>query len=155
MNSKDVGEPSRTSYKSFTFRTSTNWTGGCCGTLSSEGKPALTIPGAPEFKSNGGQWSPEDMFVAAVEVCHMATFMAYANKSHIPILSYKSHANGVLEYVDGDYRFTRIVIFPTIAVPNTAVESQVHSMLREAQKHCLVSNSIASIVEVNPTIMVQ
>jgi organic hydroperoxide reductase OsmC/OhrA len=31
----------------------------------------------------------------------------------------------------------------------------VHGLLREAEKHCLVANSIASIVEVNPTIIVE
>ena len=55
----------------------------------------------------------------------------------------------------GDYRFTRIVIFPTIAVAGSVAETEVHDILREAEKHCLVANSIASIVEVSPTIMVQ
>jgi hypothetical protein len=40
-------------------------------------------------------------------------------------------------------------------VAGPEVEQEVHSLLREAQRHCLVVNSIASIVEVNPTIMVQ
>jgi organic hydroperoxide reductase OsmC/OhrA len=100
-------------------------------------------------------WTPEDMFVGAVEVCHMATFLAFAAKKQIPITSYRSHANGVLEFVDGDYRFTRIVIFPTIVVPSSTSETDVHSTLREAQRHCLVTNSIASIVEVNPTLIME
>jgi organic hydroperoxide reductase OsmC/OhrA len=95
------------------------------------------------------------MFVGAVEVCHMVTFLTFAAKKEIPIISYKSHANGVLEYVDGDYRFTRIVIFPTIVVAGTTDETVVHATLREAQRHCLVTNSIASIVEVNPTLIME
>jgi organic hydroperoxide reductase OsmC/OhrA len=61
----------------------------------------------------------------------------------------------VLEFIDGDFRFTRIVIFPTITVGSSVAETDVHLLLREAEKHCLVANSIASIVEVNPTIIVQ
>jgi organic hydroperoxide reductase OsmC/OhrA len=95
------------------------------------------------------------MFVACVEMCHMSTFIAFAAKRRLPIVSYQSHANGVLEYVEGDYRFTRIVIFPTIVVSSTSAETEVQSALRDAEEHCLVTNSIASIVEVNPTIVVQ
>jgi organic hydroperoxide reductase OsmC/OhrA len=109
----------------------------------------------PEFKGEQGLWSPEEMFVASVEACHMATFLTFAARKQIPVLAYKSHSNGVLEYIDGDYRFTRIVIFPTITVSKAAVEGTVHALLREAEKRCLVANSIASIVEVNPTIMVE
>ena len=85
----------------------------------------------------------------------MATFMAFAAQKSLPIISYKSHANGVLEFVDGDYRFTRIVIFPTIVVERTVSEAEVHATLREAEKHCLVANSIDSIVEVTPTLIMQ
>ena len=142
-------------HKTFTFRTSTTWTGARSGLLSASGKPELRVSVPPEFKGEEGVWSSEEMFVASVETCHMTTFLTYAEKEAIPIRAYRSHANGVLEYIDGDYRFTRIVIFPTIAIPPSVEESRVHALLREAQKHCLVANSIASIVEVNPTIMTQ
>ena len=141
--------------KSFTYKTSTVWTEGRSGTLSSEGKPTIRISSPPEFKGERNAWTPEEMFVGSVEMCHMNTFLAFAERRNIPILSYRSHANGVLEYVEGDYRFTRIVIFPTIAVCSSVAETEVHDILREAEKHCLVANSIASIVEVSPTIMVQ
>ncbi|MEW6509660.1 MAG: OsmC family protein [Bacteroidota bacterium] len=142
-------------HKNFTYKTSTSWTEGQTGTLAAEAKPTLCISSPPEFRGEPGMWTPEEMFVGAVEVCHMVTFLAFAAKKQIPIVSYKSHANGVLEYVDNDYRFTRIVIFPTIVFGGTVSEAEVHSTLREAEKHCLVANSIASIVEVNPTLMMQ
>ncbi len=148
-------ERSRIRQKVFTFKTCATWTGGRSATVAGEGKPALAVRGRPELKPENDLWSSEDMFVAAVELCHMATFLSAASKERVPVLSYKSHANGVLEYVDGDYRFTRIVIFPTITVSNPAMEAQVHALLCEAQKHCMVANSIASLVEVNPTIMVE
>jgi organic hydroperoxide reductase OsmC/OhrA len=141
--------------KSFTFKTSTTWTDSRSGSLASEGKPAFRVSSPPEFKGERGVWTPEDLFVGAVETCHMTTFLAFAAQRKLPIHSYKSHANGVLEFIDGDFRFTRIVIFPTITVGSSVAETDVHLLLREAEKHCLVANSIASIVEVNPTIIVQ
>jgi organic hydroperoxide reductase OsmC/OhrA len=109
----------------------------------------------PEFKGERNVWTPEEMFVGSLEMCHMTTFLAFAERRNLSIISYRSHANGVLEYVEGDYRFTRIVIFPTIAVASSAAETVVHEILREAEKHSLAANSIASVVEVSPTIIVQ
>jgi organic hydroperoxide reductase OsmC/OhrA len=146
---------SKSRQKSLTFRTSAVWTEGTSGVLTSEGKPPIKVSNPPEFKGKDGVWTPEDMFVASVEVCHMATFLAFARTRNLPVLSYESHSNGVLEYMDGDYRFTRIVIFPTINVADSSKESEVHLILREAQEHCLVANSIATIVEVNPTIVIR
>ena len=151
-------EPSgqeKTRFRTFTYKTCTTWAEGRSGTLTSEGKPSLRFSAPPEFKGEAGVWTPEHMFVACVETCHMSTFIAFAARRDLPIVSYRSHANGVLEYVDGDYRFTRIVIFPTIVVSSSSAEEDVKSTLQDAEKHCLVTNSIASIVEVNPTIVVQ
>jgi organic hydroperoxide reductase OsmC/OhrA len=148
-------EQSNTKRRSFTYKTSTCWTGGRSGTLAREGKPTIHVSSLPEFKGESDLWTPEEMFVASVEISHMSTVMSLASEHQLQVLSYKSHANGVLECVDGDYRFTRIVIFLTITVAASAAEAEVHAILREAQKHCLVANSIASIVEVNPTIVIQ
>jgi len=128
--------------RSFTYRTSSAWVEGRSGFLTSEGKPTLRISSPPEFKGEQGVWSPEDLFVASVEMCHMATFMGYAAKENVPVISYRSHANGVLEYVDGDYRFTRIVIFPTVIIPANTFEKNVQQLFQEAQRHCQVANSI-------------
>jgi peroxiredoxin-like protein len=151
----DTTEQSKVRHKAFTFKTNLSWNGGKLGTLAGDGKPPVQVTTPPEFKGDTGIWTPEDLFVASVEACHMTTFLAYAQRAQLPIISYQSHANGVLEFIDNEYRFTRIVLFPTIIVEKSAKEEEVYSMLREAHKHCLVANSIASIVEVNPTIMVK
>lgn len=140
---------------SLTFKTSALWTGNRSGTLSADGRPCIAVSSPPEFKGERGVWTPEDLFVGAIELCHMNTFMAFAEREHIPVLSFKSHANGVLEFVDGDYRFTRIVIFPTISVGPEVNEADIYALVKKTEQHCLLSNSIASIVEVNPTIIVQ
>jgi len=142
-------------HRSFTYRTSAAWLEGRSGLLSSEGKPTLRISSPPEFKGECGVWTPEEMFVASVEMCHMSTFMGFAAKADVPVTSYRSHANGVLDFVDGGYRFTRIVIFPTIVIPSQEFEDEVQNLLKESARHCLVANSIAAIVEITPTLMVQ
>jgi organic hydroperoxide reductase OsmC/OhrA len=138
--------------KSFTYQTALEWKGNRRGMLSSEGKPSLAVSSPPEFKGEPGFWTPEDLFVAAVEVCHMATFLSFAQRKGVAIESYRSSARGTLEFIDGDYRFTRIVLTPEIAITNRTEEVDVHVLLRDAHKHCLVSNSVNTVVEVNPTI---
>jgi organic hydroperoxide reductase OsmC/OhrA len=90
-----AAELTKTKHKVYTYKTNTSWTEGKSGTLSAEGKPMLKITSPPEFRGEPGMWTPEDMFVGAVEVCHMATFLAFAARKQIPITSYRSHANGV------------------------------------------------------------
>ncbi len=151
----DTMDRTKTRQKSFTFRTSVSWKSERSGSLTANGKPPIQVSAPREFRGNPNEWSAEDLFIAAVEICHMQTFLASAAQHSVPVVSYTSHANGVLEFVDGDFRFTRIVIFPTIGIPAPGAENVVHGLLREAEKHCLVANSIASIVEVNPTIIVE
>lgn len=148
------GEPG-SRRKPLTYRTAATWTEARSGILTSDGKNPIRVSNPPEFKGEPGLWSPEEMFVASVEACHMATFLSFAAKTNLQVLGYRSHSNGVLEFIDGDYRFTRVVIFPTVTVPRGSPEAEVLSLLREAEKHCLVANSIDSIVEVNPTIVQQ
>ncbi len=86
--------------RTFTYRTSTTWLDGRSGMLSSDGKPSIRVASPPEFKGEPNVWTPEDMFVASVEICHMATFISFAARQSLPVTSYRSHANGVLELVD-------------------------------------------------------
>lgn len=142
-------------YKSLTFRTSSSWTAGKGGLLEAEGREPLRVSAPEVFLGESGAWTPEDLLVASVESCHMATFLAHASRRQLPVRAYRSHSNGVLEHQDGHYRFTRIVIFPTITVAGSVSEAEVHALLREAQEQCLVTNSLASLVEVNPTILME
>lgn len=142
-------------HKSFSYTTNLMWVDGRIGTLTSAGKPSLQISSPPEFKGSPGYWTPEDVFVGSVEMCQMLTFIGIAGKQGVPFISYKSSAKGTLEFIDGQYRFTRIVIVPVIAVEEPGTESQISAILREAHKKCLIANSISAIVEVNPQVEVR
>lgn len=155
MTDMETMEQPKPRHKTFTYKTSLEWAGNRAGMLSSEGKPSFRVSSPPEFKGEAGVWSPEDLFVASVEICHMSTFLAFALRKQLPLLSYQSNALGTLEFIDGNYRFSRIVITPTITVAAGASEGDVYVLMREAHRHCLVANSITAIVEVNPTIITE
>ena len=67
--------------KRYTYRTSVRWSQQKKGNISSPGKPEIEVATPPEFKGHEGIWSPEDLFVASVNVCVMSTFLAFAERA--------------------------------------------------------------------------
>lgn len=141
-------------YKTFMYRTTLEWAGNRSGMLAAEGKPSFRVASPPEFKGEAGVWTPEDLFVAAVDICTMTTFMAFAHRMQLPIVSYTSRAEGILEFVDSGYRFTKVILRPEILVGTADAVDRVRRTLHDAHENCLVANSIRSEVVVEPTISI-
>jgi len=131
-------------HKSFTYHTRVKWTGGRAGMLSSEGKPDVKVGSPPEFRGEAGVWTPEDMFLASVETCTLMTFAAFSERLKIPVVSYESSAEGLLEFVDGGYQFTRITLRPIVRVSSPEAVAQARKTLDDAHHACMVSRSVKS-----------
>ncbi len=142
-------------FKSFTYHTGVEWKSDRQALLRSEGKPEIDVSSTPEFKGIPGVWTPEDMLVAALEICQMSTFLAFGMRKGIPLKSYKSSAEGLLENVDGKYRFTKIIVKPIIVVEASWTKEQVEELVHVAHDNCLIGNSITAEVIVEPTIMLE
>ncbi len=141
-------------HKSFQYHTSLQWGGNRAGTLFTDGKPEIRVSAPPEFKGEPGIWSPEDLFVAAVNSCTMTTFLAFALRLEIPLEMYISDAEGTLEFTGDGYQFTRVVLRPRIIVAEeNAIEAATRA-IHDAHEKCLISNSIRAEVIVEPTIEV-
>jgi organic hydroperoxide reductase OsmC/OhrA len=151
MNSTTIALPVKR-YKTFTYHTGLEWLQGRQAKLSSNGKPVLDVSSPPEFKGMPGLWTPEDLFVASAEICMMSTFLSFGGRKNIPLLSYKSSAQGVLESVDGKYRFTKVIIAPQIRVERSWTEGQVEEVVHQAHENCLIANSMTAVIEVQPQI---
>jgi organic hydroperoxide reductase OsmC/OhrA len=141
--------------KSFKYHVNVAWLENRAGTLSSEGKPSIRVASPPEFKGEAGTWSPEDLFVAAVNACTMTTFIALATRLQIPLVSYTSDAEGTLEFVDGGYTFTKVVLRPVVEVRTADAVIQAEQTMQTAHKTCLIANSVKSQVVVEPVISVR
>jgi len=148
-------DQTRVREKQFTYNTGVRWSGGKIGTLSTNGREPLRVSSPPEFKGTPGLWTPEDMFVGALEMCQLLTFLALAKRRNISIVSYSSTASGNLELVNGGFRFTKIVITPIVGVADPAAEDEVLALVSQAHHHCLVANSVSSTVEVNATVIIE
>ena len=144
--------PAAVRHKSFTYQTFCEWAGGKAATFSATGKPTLRVSSPPEFRGEENVWTPEDLFVGSIEICLLMTFAAIAQRRQIPVEAYYSEAEGLLEFVEDGYRFTRVVIKPTIVVANhDAIDAAIEAIGR-AHRDCLVSNSLLTEVSVEPDV---
>jgi organic hydroperoxide reductase OsmC/OhrA len=137
------------------FRTSVQWISDKIGTLSAEDKAPFTFSSPPEFKGTPELWTPEELFVGALEMCHMLTFMGFAEKRHLAVLSYLSEAEGTLEFVGGAYRFTNVTIRPTIYVGDPTEVVLIQKLAEDIHGRCLIANSVAATVEYRPKVFVR
>lgn len=138
--------------KTFTYQTSCRWTNGRSGLMSSPDKADLAVSSPPEFKGDPSKWSPEELLVAAVESCTMATFLAYAERWELPIEGYFSSAEGLMEWIGDTYRFSRITVSPTIVIGAGASTEEAFEVLKAAKPHCFISNSLSAEVWFEPTV---
>ena len=138
--------------KRYTYRTSVRWSEQKRGVMSSAGKPDIQVATPPEFKGHEGIWSPEDLFVASVNVCVMSTFLAFAERAGVAFTAYESEAEGVLELVDGKFQVTTIVVKPRLSLKSGEDVGKARELLAKAEANCLVSNSIKSKVTLEATI---
>ncbi len=138
--------------KVYTYHTTVKWTEQRKGIMSCAGKPDVEVATPPEFKGHEGIWSPEDLFVASVNICVMSTFLAFAERAGLLFTTYNSNAEGRLELVDGKFQFTAITVRPKITLRPGEDMAKAKELLAKAEAGCLISNSIKSRVMVEPTI---
>ncbi|OGK11218.1 MAG: hypothetical protein A2Y63_01525 [Candidatus Riflebacteria bacterium RBG_13_59_9] len=141
--------------KTFSFQTGLRWLGGRKGELrAGEAKPALLVGSPPEFKGDPENLSPEDLFLAAISVCQMTTFVALAERAGLEFSSYEDSCQGVMEVVEGKLVFTRVVLHPKVAIRSAEDRDRALELINEAHKKCAIANSASCEVEVEPEIIV-
>ena len=144
------GEPIK-----YVYNTSLKWVGEKKGKLSAEGKPDILTACPPEYQGHPNIWSPEDLYIASVEVCTMTTFLYLAKKFNLEIKSYQSKAKGIAELVDKYFQFSSIKIDIKIGITDKKEKDKINKILEKIPKICLVSNSIKSKVIMNADIFIE
>lgn len=139
--------------KVYLYHTSVRWTEQRKGLISCAGKPDVQVATPPEFKGHEGIWSPEDLFVAAANICLMTTFLAVAERAGLAFSSYESAAEGRLELVEGKFQFTEITLKPVITLKAVADAAKAKELIEKAEANCLISNSMKAPVHLEATIV--
>jgi len=137
------GEPVK-----YNYNTRLEWTSEKKGVLRCEDKPDIMVACPPEWGGHPGIWSPEDLFLASVEICTLTTFLWFVNKEGLNLKSYRSEARGTVELVGGVLQFTSITVKVKIGISSEDDRSRVEKALKKAERACLITNSIHTDVNI-------
>ena len=126
------------------------------GTLSSPVLPTqIEVTTPPEFpKGKKNIWTPEHLFVAAINSCLMATFLAIAENSKLEFVSYDCNAVGKVEKLEGKLVVSEITLKPRVVILHGEEEPRVIRILEMSEKACAISNSINSKIILEPKIII-
>lgn len=128
------------------------WKGGHEGELTCSNGPKMTFSAPPTLQGRIGVMTPEDAFVAALNMCFHLMFIWASERLKIQLVSYECEAEGhVVDLLDRTSTFNRTVLKPTIKVKIDSVK-RVEKALAWARKYSLIANSIKSQVSVEPKI---
>ena len=138
------------------YEVSVDWKNDRIGTLSS---PVLTdeiaVATPPEFtKGVPDIWSPEHLFVAAINSCLMTTFLAIAENFKFEFIDFQSSAIGKLELIDGKYMMSEVTLKPVLTIKDDSEHEKGLRILQKSEAACLISNSVKSRIIFDPEIKV-
>lgn len=139
----------------YLYRSSAIWTMKRRGIVSAQDVPrTINFAAPPEFQGEPGLWTPEHLLVASVATCFLATFRAIAENSKLHVVRLEVEAEGLLEKEEGGFRFTQVMVRPTLAIADAADEERAQRMLQKAERACLISRSLSSRMEMQAEVEV-
>jgi organic hydroperoxide reductase OsmC/OhrA len=137
------------------YSTDVAWTGERHGSLSAPVLPTLQVDAPPEFRGHEGVWTPEHLFVGAINSCFMTTFVAIAENSKLDFVDFDSKATGKLEKQDDvGMMMTLVVLRPRLTIRNARDEERALRILEKAERCCLIANSVKTRIRLEPEIKV-
>ena len=142
-------------YKSFRYRNDLMWKSARRGVMSSLGKPELDVGSPPEFRGEPGVWTPEDMYVGALNACLMLTFLSFADRKDLGLVAYETTAEGLLEHVEGRYRITEVTVQSSVVVKSEVDLEAAREIMSKLEENCFISNSITARVKIEPQFRVE
>jgi organic hydroperoxide reductase OsmC/OhrA len=123
--------------------------------MSSLGKPEFEVGSPPEFRGEPGVWTPEDLYVGALNACLMLTFLAFADRKDLGLVTYETSAEGLLEHVEGRYRITEVTVRPSVVVKSEVDLKAAQEIMGQLEENCFISNSISASVRIEPQFRVE
>jgi peroxiredoxin-like protein len=141
--------------KSYAYRVSTHWTQHKRGIIEGETIPrTINFAAPPEFGGEPGLWTPEHLLVASVSTCFVSTFRAVAEASKFEFDGVEVETEGVIEKLEGGFRFTKITLKPQVTIHDEKDRERVGRLLEKAERVCLVSRSLACTIILDAKIVV-
>jgi len=138
------------------YETRAKWTEGKRMKLMVKGQPELEISTPSEFGGPEGFLTPTDLFVASASTCYTTTFFTMAARESLNYAGFTCSAEGTVEKLrEKGFQFTKIDIYPEVTITDEGEREKAEWVLETSDKFCLVCNSMACEITVNPTIKVK
>jgi organic hydroperoxide reductase OsmC/OhrA len=99
-------------------------------------------------------WTPEELFLSAVNSCLMITLQRLALAAELPIVAYSSECEPTLDARHEVCAIVAISIRPTITIADSRFVSRVARALEEAQVRCLATMPLTIDLAVEPHLLV-
>jgi organic hydroperoxide reductase OsmC/OhrA len=141
-----------------TYHTSVQWKGEHLGRIRMGNGPEMDFSAPPDALGHAGVLTPEDAFVAAVNMCVMMMLLWSAKRFKLNLVSYECRAEGTKRIeLDRTETFTDVTLHPRITVHaddagREGVLKRLQRALDSAVKYSLVANSIKSRLVMEPEI---
>lgn len=128
-----------------TYRAVARWPSGQAGLVNTESSPEVIRFSAPQqFGGPGGDWTPEDLLLAALASCFAITFRAIAGHSKFEYTGLQVEVEGTVGKAESGYSFSAIVFRPTLTIHDEAQRDRALTLLQKAKTACLVSKALAT-----------
>jgi organic hydroperoxide reductase OsmC/OhrA len=143
------------------YKAHTHWTGDTALGWEHYGRAhsASAPPAAPELtvttgesKGDPSQLNPEQLLLMAASSCQLLWFLHVASKARVEVVQYEDDAEAEMPEQDLPMRLTRIVLRPRIVVRAGTSEERVKHLCELAHHECYIANTLATEVEVEPTV---
>jgi peroxiredoxin-like protein len=130
--------------QSFPHRYVTRAAGRAEGTIALDGSglPAIAVAAPAEFDGPGDQWSPETLLTGAIATCFVLTFRAVARASRLEWTELVCEVEGTLDRVDGETRFTDVLVRAFLEVPPEVAIERAERILEKSERNCLITRSL-------------
>jgi organic hydroperoxide reductase OsmC/OhrA len=143
------------------YKAHTHWTGDTAlgwahydrahGASAPPAAPDLTVT-TGESKGDPSQLNPEQLLLMAASSCQLLWFLHVASKARVEVVEYEDEAEAEMPEDDLPMRLTRIVLRPRIVVREGTTGERVKHLCELAHKECYIANTLATEVEVVPTV---
>lgn len=119
-----------------------------------KGVESEALKGGPPVHLGGetGRWSPEDMFLGALNSCQLGSFLYMARQMQLNVLGYDSEIEGILDVEGETFTFQKVTIRPVIRVGSEEeIEKALECSVR-AHGMCFIGNSVKAEIIIEPKI---
>jgi organic hydroperoxide reductase OsmC/OhrA len=124
-------------------------------TASSDNLPNLTVAPPVEFDGPGDQWSPEHLLTAAVANCFVLTFRAVASASKLDWSHLDVSAQGELDRVEREMKFTSFTVSARLTVPAGIDPAKATRIMEKSEAACMITNSLSAECHLQAEVIVE